>query len=245
MSHRAGSAVLEAKEMRTTTIIFVTMLLGAAPSAVADTVTIEAARDATLVEHPDGALANGAGPALFVGRTAQPVNGVRRSFVAFDVTGALPDRAIIGSVSLTLFMTPSNPEPRLIRLYRVLADWGEGSSSSSGGGGAPSGPGDVTWIHTFWDTEFWVHVGGQFLGRAGAEREVGASDFYTWDSTVHLVQDVQMWGAAPERNFGWILIGDEMTPQTVKSFASREHPDPMLRPVLEITYQVPGGPSLD
>jgi hypothetical protein len=231
--------------MRTNTIIFMTMLLGATPAAVADAVTIEAARDATLIEHPDGALANGAGPVLFAGRTAQPVNGVRRALVTFDVAGALPDRAIIESVSLTLFMTPSNPEPRVIRVYRVLADWGEGLSSSSGGGGAPSGPGDATWIHTFWDTDFWVHSGGQFLGRASAELEVGSSGLYTWDSTVHLVQDVRQWSAAPTRNFGWILIGDELTPQTAKSFASRDHPDPMLHPVLEITYQVPGEPPRD
>ena len=227
--------------MRAAPVVFMATLLCAAPSARAHTVTIEAARDATLIEHPEGALANGAGPVMFAGRTNAPVNGARRALISFDVAGALPDRAIIESVSLTLFMNPSNPEPRVIRLYRVLADWGEGSSSSSGGGGAPSEPGDATWIHTFWDTDFWVHAGGQFLGRASAERDVGASDFYTWDSTVHLVQDVQMWSAAPDRNFGWILIGDEATPQTVKSFASRDHTDPSLRPALELTYRVPTG----
>jgi len=231
--------------MHATRIVFMTSILCAAPAAVAETVTVEAARDATLIEHPQGAMANGAGPVMFAGRTNAPVNSVRRALVTFDVAGALPDQAIIESVSLTLFMTQSNPEPRAIRIYRVLADWGEGSSSSSGGGGAPSGPGDATWIHTFWDSDFWVQAGGQFLGRASAELEVGASDFYAWDSTVHLVQDVQMWSAAPDRNLGWILIGDEATPQTVKSFASRDNPDPSLRPVLEITYRVPGEPPLD
>ena len=228
-----------------TAIIFTTMLLGALPAAVAETVTIEASRDVTLIEHPDGALANGAGPVWFVGRTAQPVNGVRRALVTFDVAGTLPDRAIIESVSLTLFMTPSNSDPRVIRLYRALADWGEGPSSSSGGGGAPSRPGDATWIHTFWQTDFWVHSGGQFLGRASAELEVGSSGLYTWQSTVHLVQDVRLWSVSRERNFGWILIGDETAPQTAKSFASRENPNPMLRPVLEITYRMPGEPPLE
>ncbi len=35
------------------------------------------------------------------------------------------------------------------------------------------------------------------------------------------------------------LLGDETTPQTAKSFASREEPDASLRPVLEVTYQLP------
>jgi hypothetical protein len=59
-------------------------------------------------------------------------------------------------------------------------------------------------------------------------------------STNHLVQDVRLWWSAPERNFGWILIGDETTPQTAKSFASRESPEPALRPVLEVTYRYSG-----
>ena len=226
-------------------IIFFASALSALPLFVTQTITIEAARDATLIEHPDGALANGAGPALFAGRTAQLAHGVRRALIIFDLTRALPDRAIIDNVSLKLFTLPSNSDPRRYRLHRVLADWGEGSASSSGGGGVPSGPGDATWVHTFWDTDLWVQAGGQFLGRASAELEVGDSGFYSWESTVHLVQDVQMWRAAPERNFGWILIGDEITPQSVKIFASREHPDPTLRPVLEITYEVAGRRALD
>jgi len=225
------------------TIVLMTVLLGASPCGVAATMNLEATRDATLIEHPEGALANGAGPVMFVGRTAQQSNGLRRALVTFDVTGALPDRAIIEGVSLTLFMTPSNPESRVIRLHRVLADWGEGSTSSSGGGGAPSGPGDATWIHTFWDSDFWAHDGGQFIGRASAELEVGGSGFYTWKRTVRLEADARLWSGVPPRNFGWILIGDEQTPQTVKSFASRDHPDPLLRPVLEITHRLPGGPE--
>ncbi|HEY3175853.1 MAG TPA: DNRLRE domain-containing protein [Candidatus Polarisedimenticolia bacterium] len=230
--------------MRTSVILLATLSCTFS-TALAETVTLEASRDAALIENPDGALANGSGPAWFVGRTAQAVNGVRRALVAFDANGALPDHAVIESVSLTLFMTPSNPEPRTIRLYRVLADWGEGPSSSSGGGGAPAGPGDATWIHTFWDTDLWVHAGGQFLGRASAQLEVGGSGLYTWRSTVHLVQDVRLWSASPDRNFGWILIGDEGAPQTVKSFASRENSDSMLHPHLEITYDVPGEPPLE
>jgi hypothetical protein len=225
--------------MRKCAGILLLTLLFVAPAA-AETVAIEAGRDATLIEDPDGALANGAGPVLFVGRTSQDENGVRRALLYFDVAAVIPHRAIIERVTLTLFMTPSNSQNRKLSLYRVQTDWGEGPSWASGGGGADSETGDATWLHTFFDTEFWAHSGGHFIGRASAELRVAGSGFYTWESTNRLAQDVRLWTAAPKRNFGWILIGDETTRQTAKSFASREEPDPFLRPVLEVTYRMPG-----
>jgi len=223
---------------RSTLLLFLLLLIG--PSVSAETVAIEAAHDATLIEGPTGALANGSGPYFFVGRTNQNAGSIRRTLLRFDVAGALPRHAVIESVSLTLYLWPSNPGPREIRLHRVLADWGEGPSSSSGGGGRPSEPGDATWIHTFYDHESWVHPGGQFVRRVSARQDVDAEGFYTWESTQHLVQDVRLWNNASRNNFGWILIGDEATNQTVKSFVSREHPDLNLRPVLEVTYRIPG-----
>jgi hypothetical protein len=219
----------------------IVLLLVLAPAlATAESVFIEAALDATLIEDPDGDLANGAGPVFFVGRTNQAQNSVRRSLIYFDVAAVLPRRARVESVRLTLYMSPSNSAPREIALHRVLAGWSEGDSFASGGSGDFSLPGDVTWIHTSYDDRFWVKPGGHFVPRASASREVAASDFYTWESTRKMVADVRMWLAAPHRNFGWILLGDETTPQNVKSFASREEPDPSLRPVLEVIYALPG-----
>jgi len=215
------------------------LLLAPAPS-IAETVLLDAGRDATLIEDPDGALANGSGPVFFVGRTNQSQNSVRRGVLYFDVASAVPRNAWVTSVRLTLYMTPSNPAPRQIGLHRLLGVWGEGASSASGGGGDSSVPGDATWIHRFYPDEFWVRPGGQFVARASASREVAASDFYTWERTRKLVADVRLWLAAPQRNFGWILLGDETAPQTAKSFASREAPDLALRPVLEVTYRLTG-----
>jgi len=221
-------------------ILFVLVLALTAQAAEAEVVVVEADRDATLIEHPDGDLGNGSGPSLFVGRTGQSQNGVRRAVVRFDVASALPQHAIIESVSLALYEAPSNPATREIRLHRVLTDWGEGASASSGGSGAPAETGDVTWIHTFHDSDFWVHSGGHFVGRVSARLDVAGSGFYTWGSTHHLIQDVRLWSSNPSRNFGWILIGDETGPQTVKNFASRERSDLALRPTLEITYRLTG-----
>lgn len=215
------------------------LLLLAPASAMAESVLIEAGRDTTLIEEPTGALANGSGPVFFVGRTNQARDGVRRGLVYFDVAAALPRSARLESVRLHLYMSPSNADPRRIALHRLLADWGEGASFASGGGGDFSAEGDATWIHTFHDAEFWVRPGGHFVARASAFRDVAASGFYTWEGT-KLLADVRLWLAAPHRNFGWILLGDEATRQSVKSFASREAGDPSLRPVLEVVYRLPG-----
>ncbi len=225
---------------RSTVLALILFLFFGLTAAGAETVFVEADRDATLIEHPEGALANGAGPVFFADRTNQPSNSIRRALIRFDVAGALPGGAIAEAASLTLHLTPSNPVPSRLGLHRVRWDWGEGDSSASGGGGAPSGPGDATWIHTFWDLEEWVRAGGAFVERSSAEQDVGEPGFYTWESSRQLAADVQLWVAAPSRNFGWILIGEETTPQSAKSFASREHPDPALRPFLAVSYRLPG-----
>jgi hypothetical protein len=221
-----------------TGIAFVLLLTSAV--AAAETILIDAGQDATLIEEPDGALANGAGRVFFVGHTNQRQNGVRRGLIYFDVAAALPENARVESARVTLYMSPSNAAPRQIGLHRLLAEWGEGTSSASGGGGDLSTEGDATWIHTFYDDGFWVKPGGDFVARASVSREVAASDFYTWESTRKTLADVRLWLRAPQRNFGWILLGDEATPQSVKSFASRESPDPSLWPVLEVIYHLPG-----
>jgi hypothetical protein len=204
------------------------------------TAFVEADRDATLIEDPAGALANGSGPNLFAGHTAQELGGVRRGLIRFDVASAVPPDANIEAVELTLHLAPSNPTPRTIALHRVLDDWGEGPSASAGGQGRPAEPGDVTWLHTRYDEELWARPGSQFVARGSADAEVGSEGLHVWPSTRALVRDVRIWLRAPHRNFGWVLIGDEAELQSSKSFASREHPQVSLRPRLAVTYRLPG-----
>jgi hypothetical protein len=232
-------SIVEEPMRRSTLAVFA--LVGLITPVRAATVAIPAARDTTLVEDPNGALANGAGPAVFAGRTAASDNGVRRGLVVFDLVqglAAIPPTAMnIEKVALGLTnLTESNLAPAEYRLHRVLADWGEGTSSSTGGGGAPATPGDATWIHTFHSTSFWMHNGAQFVGNPSARLVIAGPGAYRFESDA-LLGDVRFWARHPERNFGWILIGDETHPQTVRAFASRENPEPALRPVLEITYR--------
>ena len=208
----------------------------------AETVLVPADRDATLIEDPDGALANGSGPVLFAGRTNQGAGSVRRGLLRFDVAGSLPPRAIVESVTLRLTALPGNPDPSRFRLYRVLEDWGEGASFTTGGRGAPSEPGDATWLHTFHDDRFWEYAGGRFVGTASAAFETEGPGAYAVAGDRKLLADTRLWAAAPSRNFGWILIGDETRPQSVQPFATREADDPGQAPLLEITFRVAGDP---
>jgi hypothetical protein len=224
-----------------TRAIAAVLLVIAAPLAIAsETVTIEASKDATLIEDPDGALANGAGAYFFAGRTNQDQGSVRRGLLAFDIASALPARALVESVTLELELSPSNPGAYEIRLHRVLADWCEGPTASAGGGGRPSQPGDVTWVHRCYDTAFWEIQGGQFIGRESARFTVDGAGTYVVAGDVHLLQDVRLWAAAPNTNFGWIIFGDETRRQTAQAFVSRENLDEALRPRLIVTYRVPG-----
>jgi hypothetical protein len=229
-------------EVRSSFYSCLVLILLTAGTASAESIRLYPDRDATIIEHPHGEIANGAGPALFVGRTGQSVNGVRRALLHFDVTGALPNDAIIEDVSLSLHLTPSNSAQSSISVHRVLDDWSEGPSSSAGGGGAAAQPGDVTWLHTNYDVAYWKCVGGHFVTSASTDAEVGSSDTYTWYGTPRLLADVRLWLHAPDRNFGWLLRGDEDTPHSVKRFDSREGVEETFRPVLTIDYREPDQP---
>ncbi len=220
---------------------FLALMLALSPLSQAGMAHVPADRDATLIEDAYGALANGSGPVLFAGRTGQAVFGLRRGLVRFDVAGALPERAIIDRVFLSLYQTSNNnPDPRTVSLHRLLQDWSEGSSFSSGGGGAPAGPGDATWLHTDYDAAYWTLAGGHYITRRSAEASIGGAGFYTWQSSRGLVSDVLLWLHSPQRNFGWLLMGDEGTAQSSKRFASREAADQAQYPVLTIEYHLPG-----
>jgi hypothetical protein len=215
-------------------------LLMAAGVPATELIDVPAARDATLIEDPEGARANGAGPALFAGRTAQGDTGRRRALLLFDVAAVLPREAVVTNALLTLHMTPSNAVPAEIAVHRVLAPWSEGPALSTGGSGAPAMPGDSTWLHRRYDDQLWVFPGGQFVPEPSAALTVADAGFYSWQDSPRLLADVRAWHKAPQRNFGWILIGDEEAPQSVKRFDSRESLTPEYRPVLSLEYELPG-----
>jgi len=211
-----------------------------ATPTLAEMAYITADRDASLIEDSEGDAANGSGPHFRAGHNNQQLFGVRRALVHFDVAGALPADAIIDRVFLTLYENSNNPAPVDVSLHLVLADWGEGASFSGGGSGAPAKPGDTTWLHTFYDYDYWVHQGGHFVPQASGTETVGGNDFYTWQSTNRMVSNVRHWMHDPSRNFGWLIMGDEYTRGSVKRFASKDNGNSNQHPVLAVEYHMPG-----
>lgn len=222
--------------------ILPTLLLSslAAMPALADMAYIPADRDTTLIEDASGATSNGFGPSIFAGHTNQSMYGIRRALLRFDVASALPEDAIIDKVYLSLYQSSGNAEPGDFNLHRVLGDWGEGASFATGGGGAAAEDGDATWLHSFYDYDYWVHQGGHFVPHASSTATVGGKDFHTWQSTNHMVNNVRHWLHDPERNFGWLVMGDEDTRGSVKRFSSRESGNSDQQPMLIVEYHLPG-----
>lgn len=219
----------------------------AAAAACGDVVEIGASRDNTLYEDFRGAWSNGAGSYMFAGSTAGWA--YRRALIAFDVAGSVPHGSTITGATLRLHMSKTIAGNQSISLHRLLSDWGEGSSNALGeeGDGAPSQPGDATWIHTFFDTQYWTTPGGDFLADPSAAAVVGGVGYYTWQSTTDLVADVQSWLDTPAQAFGWVILGNESTWTTAKRFDTREHSVIEFRPVLTIEYvpiPAPGGIAL-
>lgn len=212
--------------------------------SVASAVEVElpAQRDNTLYQSTSGNLSNGAGNHFFTGRTAQPINNLRRGLIRFDLS-SIPAGSTIDSVSLTLNMSITIVGDKDCSLHRALAAWGESTSTASGGegGGGLAQPGDATWLHTFSATDFWTTPGGDFAAAPSQTTTVGAIGSYTWGSSAQLVADVQFWLDMPGENFGWVLVGDETGGISAKRFDTHENPNPANHPRLVINYTPPVG----
>jgi hypothetical protein len=202
-------------------------------------ITLTPSKDNTLYESSDGSLSDGAGEYIFVGRVGSSGNGaIRRTLIRFDISGSVPSGATILDAKLTLNMSKSIAGPTIVNLKKVTADWGEGASNATAneGKGAPSTINDATWIHRFYNTSSWITPGGDFVSTVSASASVSGVGKYSWGSTAQMVADVQGWLNNPASNFGWILLGDESTPNTAKRFDSRQNTVAANMPSLQLTY---------
>lgn len=212
-------------------------------AAVETTVALEPSKDNTMFEETP-IFSNGQGH-LFSGFTALN-NGVneRRALLAFNLTNAVPAGAPIASAKLTLRVTKNSPENPLVDfvLHKVNEEWGEAGSDAgpNGGAGVAAQTNDATWSHRLFNVAQWATEGGTFSAVASGVKTIGGTGVYVFDDPP-LADDVRSWIANPAQNFGWILVGDNVT-AGAKQFASGENADPALRPKLSITYN--GAPSL-
>jgi hypothetical protein len=221
------------------------LLLGATHVVSAETVGVAPARDNSIFStDPDAA--NGAGGAIFSGRT----NGAgtrQRALLYFDVAAALPAGATVTSASLTLTLIQAAPGSglQMHTLHALGATWGEGVSQGDSGMGAPAAPDDATWINRFWPDVFWSAEGGDFDATPLATASVGTGlGPYAW-AAGPLAAEVQAWLDEPDCNFGWLLLGNESVLGTAKKFSSREADDPDTRPLLTVSFIPPCAGDLD
>lgn len=193
-------------------------------AANAATYTLSPVADASI--YDDGSAlyestADGAGPHLW---TSTIVSGARRrALLRFDVS-AIPPGVTVRSVRLSLFQNRSRGD-HPVTVHRLLASWSEGpANGGSGGIGAAASAGDVTWVRRVHPGTLWTTRGGDFVATPSTSLFVGSiwGFRYEWPSTPAMVVDVQGWVNRTLPNHGWILIGDEITPQSAKQFGSRE-----------------------
>ena len=212
-----------------------------APAALADVVQLGPSHDNTIYANLPG-NSNGAGPSFFAGATATVA--VRRGLVSFDIAAGVPAGSTITGVTLHLHNTGVQTVPNALSLYRLNESWGESTSNggTNGGDGAPAAPGDATWTHRFYDTTLWATAGGDAAASPSAASTVLGAGWYDWTG-LGLVADVQGWLSSPAGNLGWLLAGAEGTAGSAKRFDSRESADPLVRPVLEITYTAVPAPA--
>lgn len=224
--------------LRTATILLFFLLLVPSDLVAQQVVELQAVKDNTLYEDVNGNLSNGSGQHLFAGMTNR--DEIRRALVAFDVSGALPDGAVVDSVQLQLTMNKSLGTTHHVHLHRVTQDWGEAGSDPGGqeGGGTTPAAGDATWLHTFLSTSTWTQPGGDFVALESASIPVSATGAAVWYNTTDLTADVNHWLSTPAANFGWLVMGDELATASAQRFSSRENADPSARPLLRIFYSV-------
>lgn len=211
--------------------------------ALADEVALPALKDNTLYQNAAGSQSNGMGDFFFAGRTQQGKGvDIRRGVLAFDLS-AIPAGSVITSAVLHLECTqvPSGSPAHDVSLHRALADWGEGASDGAGNEGMGDGAqaGDATWLHTFYDDQFWTSVGGDFEPTASASTTVSVVGPYSWGPTTDMTADVQHWVDNPTQNFGWVLVGDESEAASAKRFNSVQSPNVSLRPRLVVNFDPP------
>ena len=207
------------------------------PPAAAQTVVMGPIKDNTIYSEL-GSLSNGVGIHLFAGNTGG--GATRRALLAFPVADSIPAGATITSASLRLSLSrTADGTPESVALHVVQRNWGEGTSNALGneGQGADAAVGDATWTFRFFNTQSWAVPGGDLAANASATQTVGGVGAYVW-SSAQMAADVQAWLDDPANNFGWIVIGGELTPTTARRFDSRHHGTVNNRPRLTIEYAV-------
>lgn len=232
----ANGRPCRALRVRRLALLLVGALTGVLMPVSAATLVVEPVAD-TSIFGGQSAISDGAGPHLWVATTAGGV--ARRALLRFDLASIAPGSQI-DAVSLQIFESRAQ-DVHDVALHRLTRSWGESTSNGGdAGAGAAAAVGDATWTSAFYSLTLptpWTTAGGDFVATPSAVTEVGVQGaYYSWSSTPNLVADVKSWVDDPAGNFGWIMIGDEVTQRSAKRFSSSESGVASVRPSLTINY---------
>lgn len=164
----------------------------------------------------------------------------RRGLIRFDIAASIPAGSTITAVTLTLHCNFTRAVADSVRLHKLNAGWGEGTSNAGGatggdGGGVAATTNDATWNTRFYPNTNWAAPGGDFEATASAGTSINNTGFFSWSSPA-MVADVQGWLNNSASDFGWVLICNEIAASTARKFGSKENPTLANRPALQITY---------
>ncbi len=210
--------------------------------AHADVINLAVAADTFL--H-GGAPDNNAGGHSWIDAGTDGHGAVRRGLLRFDASG-IPSGSTVTSVvvRLTVIKVPGGGGAGVdstFDLFRLLADWNEGTKV--GVGGELASVDEATWNSRMYGFEDWTTPGAasDAAATASASTFVGSAfnATYSWSGPA-LTGDVQSWVDDPSQNFGWLLVSqDEATLRTVRGFAALENG--ASAGVLQVNY-TPGIP---
>jgi glucose/arabinose dehydrogenase len=199
------------------------------------TATLDAAIDNTIYAENSNS-SNGQGN-LFSGFTV--TGNERRALMAFNLPQAVPKNSLISSASLNLTVTKASPTNPVVSfdLHKVGQLWSEGASDagSNGGTGVPAQTDDATWTLRLFPAETWTTSGGVFNAAVSGTKLIGAPATYTFNDA-GIANDVRSWVTNVSENFGWILIGQNVS-GSAKQFASGEDANAAIRPKLTVNYK--------
>ncbi|MES2774456.1 MAG: DNRLRE domain-containing protein [Bacteroidota bacterium] len=197
-------------------------------------ITFTADRDNSIFS--ESLNSNGAGTDLFFGLNGS--SNKRRGLVHFNLS-SLPADAIISTASLNVYVNqlPSGtPVSHPLIVYKLTADWGEGTSASTGGSGTVATTNDATWVTRFTGMPSpWATAGGDFTTPLSGSVAIAALGAFSV-SGPGIVADVQYWINNGSTNYGWLLAGNEGGPQTARRIGSREATIVEQRPTLTVTF---------
>ena len=131
----------------------------------------------------DAELSNGLGEYVFTGTTRAGVT--KRTLVMFELESIVPDDMEVDSAHLILVPAKVKPGSTDVKVYKVAAEWGEGTSEATDGDGkgAPATKNDATWIFAKYDSDRWVKEGGDFAFVASDTATVSLAENTIFSST--------------------------------------------------------------